>query len=72
MKSSVSIAALAVFASLCAAAPTPSTYGLHEKRSTIPRLWQRSDRVNGDAILPIRIGLTQRSIDDGYAHLMDV
>jgi tripeptidyl-peptidase-1 len=72
MKSTVSIAALAILNILCGAVPTPSTYELHEKRSAIPRLWQRSNRVDGDAILPIRIGLAQNNIDDGYGHLMDV
>ncbi|KAF4625037.1 hypothetical protein G7Y89_g13133 [Cudoniella acicularis] len=72
MRSSILPIVLAAFANLCVAVPTPSSYTLHEKRSALPRLWVRGDRVSRDAILPIRIGLTQMNLDDGYAHLMDV
>ena len=72
MRSSLIAAALAGFVALCEAVPTPSTYVLHEKRSSIPRLWSRGNRVEGDAILPIRIGLTQSNLENGEKHLMDV
>lgn len=66
-------AGLVTFITVCGAAPTPSTYTLHEKRSShLPKLWVRGNRVDGDAILPVRIGLTQNNLENGYAHLMDV
>jgi tripeptidyl-peptidase-1 len=72
MKSVVFTAALAAFFALCDAVPTPSTYALHEKRTAIPRLWSRGDRVERDAILPIRVGLTQSNLENAEEHLMDV
>lgn len=72
MKSTLFAAALAAFVAIGDAAPTPATYALHEKRSSSPRLWVRGERVDGDAILPIRIGLTQNNLEDGHIHLMDV
>lgn len=72
MRSTLVAVALTVFVAVCEAVPTPSTYAVHEKRSSIPRLWSRGSRVDGDAILPIRIGLTQNNLQYGEAHLMDV
>ena len=72
MKSSLFATTLAGIFALCEAVPTPSTYAIHEKRSSIPRLWTRGNRVESDAILPIRIGLTQSNLNDGEALLMDV
>jgi hypothetical protein len=72
MKSSMLAAALVAFVNLCDAVPTPSTYALHEKRSSMPRLWSRSNRVEIEAILPIRIGLTQNNLENAEMHLMDV
>lgn len=45
---------------------------LHEKRGSTPKAWKRSGRVHHDAILPIRIGLTQSNLENIYEHLMDV
>jgi tripeptidyl-peptidase-1 len=72
MKSTVFTAALVAFVTLCDAVPTPSTYALHEKRTSMPRLWSRSNRVDSEAILPIRIGLTQNNLENAEMHLMDV
>lgn len=47
-------------------------FQLHEKRSSAPKAWKRSERVHPDAILPIRIGLTQSNLENIYEHLMDV
>jgi len=63
----------AVFLTLCEAIPTPeSKYSLHEKRIVHSKIWARGSRINGDDIVPVRIGLTQTNLDDSYAHLMDV
>ena len=72
MKANVYAAALAALVTACQAVPTPSTYAVHEKRSSIPRLWSRGGRVDSDAILPIRVGLTQSNLENAEAHLMDV
>lgn len=66
------IAAIVGFGIGCRAIPTLSTHALHEKRSSMPRLWERGSRVDGHAILPVRIGLTQNNLDNGYDYLMDV
>jgi tripeptidyl-peptidase-1 len=72
MKSTLFAAAFAAVLATCAAAPTPASYTLHEKRTSSPRLWNRGERVDGEAILPIRIGLTQNSLENAELHLMDV
>jgi tripeptidyl-peptidase-1 len=72
MRYSSIVGALAALFTVCIAVPTPSSYSLHEKRSALPRFWSRGERVERDAILPIRIGLMQSNLQDGYEHLMDV
>lgn len=73
MKTTLFAVALAAFVTLGDSIPTSGpVYTLHEKRSSLPRLWARGDRVNSDAIVPIRIGLTQSNLENGYAHLMEV
>ena len=72
MRSSLIAAALASFLTLCKAVPPPSTYAVHEKRTSVPRLWARGNRVENDAILPIRIGMTQSNLENAEDHLMDV
>jgi Pro-kumamolisin, activation domain len=64
---------LAILIAVCEAIPAPAAQGPHEKRSTSHATrWRRSARVDGDAVLPIRIGLTQNELDKGYSYLMDV
>lgn len=66
------VAAFAAFAAVANAVPMVSKTVLHEKRVSIPRMWTRGEKVARDAILPVRIGLVQRNLEDGYEHLMDV
>ena len=47
-----------------------TSHVLHEKR-TVP-LPHKRQRVDGDAIVPVRIGLRQRNLHTGYERLMDV
>ena len=61
--------ALAVVSS---AAPAPSTHALHEKRDAPASDWVKGARIEGDAILPMRIGLTQTNLEKGYDFLMEV
>ena len=44
----------------------------HEKRDYTSSQWIRRDRVPAHAVIPMRIGLAQRNLDDGANHLMDV
>lgn len=69
---SLLFAIVGALATLTAAVPTPPTYALHEKRSSLPKSWVRGNRVESDSILPVRIGLTQNNLENGYTHLMDV
>ncbi len=64
---------LALLIAVCEAVPAPAAHAPHEKRSASHATrWRRSARVDGDALLPIRIGLTQNELEGGYAYLMDV
>jgi tripeptidyl-peptidase-1 len=72
MKSVILAVALAAFVQLGNAVPTRNSYALHEKRTVVPRLWNRGERVDREAVLPIRIGLTQNNLEIGEDLLMDV
>lgn len=62
-----------LFAAFAVAAPGSFSV-VHEKRDfSSPRhLAGRSERVDRDAILPVRIALRQSNLDDGYEYLMSV
>lgn len=69
----LTLLAVASLSLLSDAAPTENArHVLHEKRNTTPRRWERGVRVHPDAILPLKIGLTQSNLDDGYDLLMQV
>jgi len=57
---------------LSEAAPAPIKHVLHEKRERHALDWVKGDRVEADAVLPVRIGLTQNNLDKGYEYLMEV
>ncbi|RFU29342.1 hypothetical protein B7463_g7016, partial [Scytalidium lignicola] len=63
------VAALTV---LSVAAPTTVKHVLHEEREKPARDWIKSSRIEGSAIIPMRIGLTQSNLDKGYDYIMDV
>lgn len=48
-----------------------TSHVLHEKRSTSSR-WKRTDRVHPEAVIPLRIGLTQTNLEKGHDLLMDI
>lgn len=54
------------------AAPAPLRHVLHEERSTPSRDWVKGARIEKDAVIPMRIGLTQTNLDMGYDYLMEV
>ncbi|CAK7270742.1 hypothetical protein SEPCBS119000_004242 [Sporothrix epigloea] len=51
----------------------PDTHVLHERQpSSWARRWEPATRAPSDAILPMRIGLKQRKVDDGHNKLMAI
>ncbi|MCJ1417209.1 hypothetical protein MMC32_003549 [Xylographa parallela] len=66
------VAVAVTFAAISSAAPAPSTHAVHEKRDAPAADWVKSARIEGDAILPMRIGLTQTNLEKGYDYLMEV
>ncbi|EMC94319.1 hypothetical protein BAUCODRAFT_111098 [Baudoinia panamericana UAMH 10762] len=51
----------------------PEGYVLHESKSHhIRNLHKRRESVRPDAIIPIKIGLTQSGLEDGYKRVLDV
>ncbi|KAE8419834.1 peptidase S8/S53 domain-containing protein [Aspergillus pseudocaelatus] len=54
------------------AIPTRTDYVLHERRDAIPSHWTGEKRLNGQTVLPMRIGLTQSNLDRGHDLLMEV
>lgn len=67
-----SISLLLALVASVSARPAPSSHVLHEKRQMLHSRWEKRDRVNSLARLPMRIGLTQSNLDDAHQHLMDV
>ncbi|KAJ5889925.1 subtilisin-like protein [Penicillium tannophilum] len=63
--------ALAI-AALAEAAPATIKHVLHEKRDRQSYDWVKTGRVESDAILPVRIGMSQNNLENGYDHLMEV
>ena len=63
---------LSLLAPICLAIPTEWRKVLHEKREVTNDRLRRASRVDSNAIIPIRIALTQSNLENGYAHVMDV
>ena len=59
-------------ASAAAAALVPRSHVVHEERDVTSTRWMRRDRVRPEALLPVRIGLAQRNLEDAEEYLMDV
>jgi len=62
----------ALYAGLVTSAPGAWRHVVHEERGAHGKDWVKGDKVDGAAILPIRIGLTQTNLDDGHDLLMEV
>lgn len=59
--------------SLAHAAPSASTWAIHERRQLGHPAWEaRSSEVDGRTIIPLSIGLTQQNLGKGHDFLMDV
>jgi tripeptidyl-peptidase-1 len=66
------LVAVAAIAALSNAAPAPIKHVQHGKRQTPSSDWVKVARIEGTAILPMRIGLTQSNLDKGHDLLMEV
>lgn len=62
----------AALAGLVAAAPSPSTHVVHEKRDGEPLAWKKHSRAESNMILPIRVGLKQKNLEHGDRFLDDI
>ena len=47
-------------------------YAIHERRDILNRDWVKHSQIERDVILPVRIGLTQSNLENGYIYLLDV
>lgn len=65
-------AAAAALVLACTAAPTSGRYNLHEKRDGQPHAWQKRHRAVADQVLPIRIALKQRNLENTASYIYDV
>lgn len=55
-----------------ASLPKPGSYVVHESRAAHQSSWRRGERLDSDAIIPLRIGLSQNNLDHGHGYLMNV
>ncbi len=67
-----SLTLVGVLAVQALASPAPPSHALHERRSYVPKAWQKRSRVEGTTRLPMRIGLTQGNLHKGHDLLMEV
>ncbi|CAJ2502332.1 Uu.00g097260.m01.CDS01 [Anthostomella pinea] len=66
-------ALLVALASSAISAPSLlSRHVLHEKRDGTPHLWEKRHRATPSQVLPIRIGLRQRNIENAESYIYDV
>jgi tripeptidyl-peptidase-1 len=66
------LSVLAAIVALVNAAPAPVKHVLHEERSTPSRDWIKGARIEKNAVIPMRIGLTQTNLEKGYEYIMEV
>ncbi|KAI0484995.1 Pro-kumamolisin, activation domain-containing protein [Xylariaceae sp. FL0804] len=69
---SLQYALVAAFASVSCAAPTSVSHVLHEERGITGREWTKGQRVDGDAVVPVRIALAQSNLDQGGKLLVEL
>lgn len=66
------VLALAATALALPSPSVPATHRLHEKRDFLSAEWIRGKEVPHDALLPVRIGMSQQNLDRGHDLLMEV
>jgi tripeptidyl-peptidase I len=64
--------AVVALAAQALAAPTNVRYVVHEERANLNHGFVKRERLDGAAVLPMRIGLTQTNLHMGYDLLMEV
>jgi tripeptidyl-peptidase-1 len=62
-------AVVAAIATLANAGPASVRHVLHEKREMPATDWVKGTRIEGNAVLPMRIGLSQTNLEKGYDYL---
>jgi hypothetical protein len=62
-------AQLALLATVANAAPALIKHVLHEERVSSMSDWVKSARIEGSAVLPVRIGLSQTNLERGHDFL---
>lgn len=67
----LSLLSLSVLVSYVLASPT-GNYVIHEKRDATPMGWSKADRLDRRALIPMKIALTQRNIEQGADYLHEV
>lgn len=74
MKYSFTTALLGVFAIQALALPSYpyGSHSIHEKRGPLQQRWTRTNPVDPDHILPVRVGLKQKNLEKGMDYLMEV
>ncbi|KAI3334490.1 peptidase S8/S53 domain-containing protein [Ustulina deusta] len=72
MRFSTLVVAFASSAITSLAAPSSSKHVLHEKRDGKPHLWEKRDRATRSQVLPIRIGLRQRNLENAERYIYEV
>jgi tripeptidyl-peptidase-1 len=68
----LSLPVVVALAVLTSAVPTGLKHAVHEKRDTPAMDWVRGSRIETNAVLPMRIGLTQTNLELGYDYVMEV
>jgi tripeptidyl-peptidase-1 len=68
----INLAVFGVLASQAVAVPLSASHVVHERREYVPDAWVKRDRLDAAATLPVRIGMTQRNLENGYDMLLDV
>ena len=66
------LVAIALGLAVSASAPQLSSRVAHETRTVVPRGWAPVRRAAGDAVLPLRIALSQPNLASIEDYLMDV
>lgn len=54
------------------AGAVPASHVVHEKRDVHSHTWVKRARVEGSAVVPVRIGLRQSNLEKAHEYLMDV
>jgi tripeptidyl-peptidase-1 len=67
----LSLLSLSVLVSYVLASPT-GNFAIHEKRDANPVGWSKVESLDRRALIPMKIALTQRNLDQGAEHLNSV